>query len=161
MVIIFPPEFECYVAFRTVPGVVLVLNSEMHGIFVPDHIPLFPKAFLTKITRPGFQFHVDSLLMSLQTKISPKICFTNITMKLSLATILMLVPDMSCKINHRFQTHRTDLLNAFMDRLHMSLQGLVRCEHRVAVFAFEHNLFLVKILFMLLLSSSCVKFFIA
>ena len=72
VLIVLSPQLEDNVAFRTRPLGVLVLDPKVNGILVSQHVSFFAKSFLTQITQPSFQFHVNCIFVPLKAETSPK-----------------------------------------------------------------------------------------
>ena len=148
MIVILPPQFELYVTLRTAPDTQLVLDAKVHGVFMSVHVSLLPEALLAEVAGPGLELEVHVLLVALQTEVGSEGAAAGVAVVLPLVAILVLVPDVPREIHHRLKTHRTDLLDTLMDRLDMSLQGLVGSEHGLTVLTPEHLSLLVTRLFM-------------
>ena len=122
--IILLPQLECDVALRTRPDRVSVLDLEVNGILVSDHVSLLSKLFVTQVTRPGLHLQMLDLLVSDQNIVCSEVGITNITMKVSLFFIFVLISNMSSKIQDRLQAVGANFLDTFMNRLNVFFQTL-------------------------------------
>ena len=91
--------------------------------------------------------------------ISPELQVTNVAMKVSLVTILMLDSDMSRQVHDWLQTNRANLLDSLVNSLDVRLEGLAGGELRPTLTTPVAHLFPMLGLSVLLLFLSRVKTF--
>ena len=90
VLVVFSPQLEDNVAFRTRPLGVLVLDSKVNRIFVTQHVAFFTKSLLTQITQPSFQLHVNCVFVPLEAETSSESTLAQVAEILFLLGVPML-----------------------------------------------------------------------
>ena len=94
VLVVLPSQLEDNVAFRAGPLGVLVLDSKVDCILVPQHVSFFTKSLLTQITQPSFQLHVNCVFVPLEAETSSESTLTDVAEVLLLFGVPVLGTNM-------------------------------------------------------------------
>ena len=124
VLIVFSPQLEHNVAFRAGPFGVLVLDSKVNGILVPQHVSFFTKSLLAQITQPSFQLHVNCVFVPLEAETSSESTLAHVAEIFLLLGVPVLGTNMPHEICYWLQAYRAYFLDSLMYGGHVGPQSL-------------------------------------